>query len=149
MWEGSHLEQSFSTNVNGNPGCSYGNVMLQVICVFKTSLSLFELSSQDLGISESFKKQLTSCRRVSWRYESMMIEICLERHSDSQVLRSAKGERQCCDNYCFTDHSVSFGVLFPLNFANVISGLDQESCAFCKQKAKKHAMYAWGKGWVS
>lgn len=68
--------------------------MLQGMCVFKTNRSLFELFPKTLGVWEPFKKQLTSCRRVGWRYNFMMLEIVLERHSDSQIPRNTKGGKQ-------------------------------------------------------
>lgn len=68
----------------------------------------------------------------------MMIEIGLERHSDSQVLKSAEGERQG-NAVTITVSQIIVSALecfFPLNFANLISGLDPESCMFYKQKAR-------------
>lgn len=68
----------------------------------------------------------------------MMIEIGIERHSDSWVLRSAKGERQGNAVTVIVSQMIVSGLehFSPLNFVNLISGLDKESCAFCKQKAR-------------
>lgn len=64
------------------------------MCVFKTNLSLFELFPKTLGIWEPFKRQLMSCRTVGWRYDFMMLQIMLERHSDSQIPRNTIGGKQ-------------------------------------------------------
>lgn len=94
MWEGTHLEQSLSIKVNGNLGCSYRNVMLHGLCVFKANLSLFELFPKTSGIWEPCKIQQTSCRRARWNYDFMVLEMVLERHSDSQIPRNTKGGNQ-------------------------------------------------------
>lgn len=66
----------------------------EACCVFKTDLGLFELFRKTLGIWEPFNKQLMSCRRVGCKYDFMMLEIVLERHSDSQIPRNTEGGKK-------------------------------------------------------
>lgn len=91
---GGPFKQSLSIKVNGNLGCSYRNVMLHGLCVFKTNLSLFELFPKTSGIWEPWKNQQMSCRSADWSYGFMMLEIVLERYSDSWLPRNTKGRKQ-------------------------------------------------------
>lgn len=88
----------------------------------------------------------------------MRLQIMLERHSDSQIPRNIMGGKQgnamtvtvsqmilsaleCC-GLIGRRLGPSSGMLpLPpppaLDFANHIFGLDQESCTFCKQNARR------------
>lgn len=83
------------------------------------------------------------------RYESMMVEIRLQRHSESQVLRSAKGERQ---GNAVTVSQVMVSALecfFPPQLCKSSFWTGSRKLHIVQAKRQKHAMYTQSKGWVS
>lgn len=81
------------------------------------------------------------------RYESMMIEI--ERHSEIQVLRSAKGERQ---GNAVTVSQVIVSALecfFPPQLCKSHFWTGSRKLQILQAKRQKRAMYTQDKGWVS
>lgn len=81
------------------------------------------------------------------RYESMMIGI--ERHSEIQVLRSAKGEKQ---GNAVTVSQVIVSALecfFPPQLCKSNFWTGSRKLQILQAKRQKRAMYTQDKGWVS